>query len=111
MSVDKNLFSMSFMKKSALYKDKSLFSAKNNVIENEKNCTLNKGEEITEGIVIDKFLFNGSDSKFYLGIISSINSEVLIKSFSYEKKGEEVILKLKEDFDKVKDIQNDNIIS
>ena len=110
-SVDKNLFSMSFMKKSALFKDKSLFTGKNNVIENEKNCTLTKGEEITEGIVINKFLFNGSDSKFYLGIISSINSEVLIKCFSYEKKGEEVILKIKDDFEKVKEIINDNILS
>ena len=110
-SVDKNLFSMSFMKKSALFKDKSLFTGKNNVIENEKNCTLTKGEEIAEGIVINKFLFNGSDSKFYLGIISSINSEVLIKCFSYEKKGEEVILKIKDDFEKVKEIINDNILS
>ena len=110
MSVDKNLFSMSF-RKSALFKDKSLFSEKKNVIENEKNCTLKEGEEIVEGIVIDKFLFNGADSKFYLGTISSINSEVLIKSFSYEKKGTEVILKIKDDFERVKEIINDNILS
>ena len=110
-SVDKNLFSMSFMKKSALFKDKSLFTGKNNVIENEKNCTLTKGEEIAEIKELNKFLFNGSDSKFYLGIISSINSEVLIKCFSYEKKGEEVILKIKDDFEKVKEIINDNILS
>ena len=111
MSVDKNLFSMSFMKKSALFRDKSLFSENKNMIENEQNCTLKEGEEIVEGIVIDKFLFNGADSKFYLGTISSINSEVLIKSFSYEKKGTEVILKIKDDFERVKEIINDNILS
>ena len=110
-SVDKNLFSMSFMKKSALFRDKSLFSAKNTTIDNEKNCTLKIGEEISEGIIVDKFLYNGSNSKFYLGTISQINSEVLIKSFSYEKKGEEVIEKIREDFEKVKEIVNDNILS
>lgn len=110
-SVDKNLFSMSFMKKSALFRDKSLFSAKNTTIDNEKNCTLKIGDEISEGIIVDKFLYNGSNSKFYLGTISQINSEVLIKSFSYEKKGEEVIEKIREDFEKVKEIINDNILS
>ena len=110
-SVDKNLFSMSFMKKSALFRDKSLFSAKNTTIDNEKNCILKIGEEISEGIIVDKFLYNGSNSKFYLGTISQINSEVLIKSFSYEKKGEEVIEKIREDFEKVKEIVNDNILS
>jgi serine/threonine protein kinase len=110
-SVDKNLFSMSFMKKSALFRDKSLFSEKKNVIENEKNCTLKEGDEIVEGIIIDRFLYNGSDSKFYLGKISSINSEVLIKCFSYEKKGTEIIVKIKDDFERVKEIINDNIVS
>ena len=110
-SVDKNLFSMSFMKKSALFRDKSLFSAKNNIIENEKNCTLKEGDEIVEGIIIEKFLFNGTDSKFYLGNISSINTEVLIKSFSYEKKDPEIIVKIKDDFEKIKEIINDNILS
>ena len=110
-SMDKNLFSMSFKTKSALYKDKSLFSTKKTSIENEKNCTLKEGDEIVEGIVIDKFLFNGGDSKFYLGIISQINSEVLIKSFSYAKKGTEIILTIKEDFERVKEIINDNILS
>ena len=109
-SIDKNLFSMSF-RKSALFKDKSLFSEKKNVIENEKNCTLKEGDEIVEGIIIDRFLYNGSDSKFYLGKISSINSEVLIKCFSYEKKGTEIILKIKDDFERVKEIINDNILS
>ena len=110
-SVDKNLFSMSFMKKSALFRDKSLFAAKNNIIENEKNCTLKEGDEIVEGIIIEKFLFNGTDSKFYLGNISSINTEVLIKSFSYEKKDPEIIVKIKDDFEKIKEIINDNILS
>ena len=109
--MDKNLFSMSFMKKSALFRDKSLFSAKNNKIENEENCTLKIGEEIVEGIFIEKFLYNGRDSKFYLGKIKDINSEVLIKCFSYEKKGTEVIIKIKDDFEVVKEIINDNIIS
>ena len=109
--MDKNLFSMSFMKKSALFRDKSLFANKNNKIENEENCTLKEGVEITEGIVIKKFLYNGTGSKFYLGIISSINSEVLIKCFSYEKRGMEIIIKIKDDFEKIKEIINDNILS
>jgi serine/threonine protein kinase len=109
--VDKNLFSKSFMKKSALFRDKSLFSANNNEKENEKNIILKEGEEIVEGIVIEKFLYDGTDSKFYLGKISAINSEVLIKCFSYEKKGTEIIIKIKDDFEKVKEIINDNILS
>ena len=110
-SVDKNLFSMSFMKKSALFRDKTSFQEKKNVIENEEKCTLKEGDEIVEGIKIERFLYNGSDSKFYLGSISQINSEVLIKCFSYEKKGTEILVKIKDDFEKVKEIVNDNLVS
>ena len=117
-SIEKNLFSQSF-RKSILYHDASLFTKcekKENITKSQdsnknKICSLNIGEEIVEGIIIDKFLFDGKESKFYLGKISSINSEVLIKSFSYSKKPSSIIPKIKDDFEKVKEIIGDNIIS
>ena len=116
--MENNLYSRSFMD-SALFRDTALFQStyKSGKIthsfdsNNKKICSLNEGEEIVEGIIIDKFLFDGRESKFYLGKINSINSEVLIKSFSYLKKTSSIILKIKDDFEKVKEIIGDNIIS
>jgi serine/threonine protein kinase len=114
------LYSQSFKNNSSLFKDKTLFQTAKiaSKITNShgsktinKNCVLKEGEEIGEGIVIDKYLFEGKESLFYLGKISSINSEILIKSFSYEKKHSSIILKIKQDFEKVKEIIGDNIIS
>ena len=118
-SINQNLFSQSFRDKSALFRNTSLFATnKNNEnivhsLDSNKNkiCSLKEGEEIVEGIIIGKYLFDGRESKFYLGIINSINSEVLIKSFSYAKKPNSIIVKIKEDFEKVKEIIGDNIIS
>ena len=118
-SINQNLFSQSFRDKSALFRNTSLFSTnKNNEnivhsLDSNKNkiCSLKEGEEIVEGIIIGKYLFDETESKFYLGIINSINSEVLIKSFSYAKKPNSIIVKIKEDFEKVKEIIGDNIIS
>ena len=117
-SIENNLYSQSF-KASVLFRDASLFQTTNknekigSTLEPNKNkiCSLKEGEEIVEGIIIDKFLFNGEESKFYLGKISSINSEVLIKSFYYGKKPSSIIIKIKDDFEKVKEIMGDNIIS
>ena len=90
-SIEQNLFSQSFKDKSVLFRSTSLFQNNKNKdntkhsldIDINKICSLKEGEEIGEGIIIDKYLFDGSESKFYLGIINSINSEVLIKSFLY----------------------------
>ena len=117
-SIENNLYSQSF-KPSVLFRDASLFQTTNknekigSTLEPNKNkiCSLKEGEEIVEGIIIDKFLFNGEESKFYLGKINSINSEVLIKSFYYGKKPSSIIVKIKDDFEKVKEIIGDNIIS
>ena len=117
-SFENKLFSQSF-RESVLYKSSSLFPSNkknakiSNSLDSNKNkiCALKEGEEIGEGIIIGKYLFDGEESKFYLGIINSINSEVLIKSFCFAKKSNSIILKIKEDFEKVKEIMGDNIIS
>ena len=117
-SIENDLFTQSFIH-SVFYKSSSFFptNKKNEKISHSldsnknKACSLKEGEEIVEGIIIDKYLFDGNESKFYLGKINSINSEVLIKSFSYAKKSNSIILKIKEDFEKVKEIIGDNIIS
>ena len=107
------LYSKNFLSQSLKLSQKIKTQQKSNFItqKNDSKLSLKEGENIIEGIMIDKFLFNGEHSKFYSGYITQLDTYIMIKSFDYENTEENFFETLPETITKIQNISHENLLS
>jgi mitogen-activated protein kinase kinase kinase 1 len=77
----------------------------------ESKYTLKEGTNIVEGILVQKFLFNGEHSKFYLGYIEQLKTTIMIKSFDYSKQDDNFFDTLSEVVENIQNLSHPNLLS
>jgi serine/threonine protein kinase len=108
-----NLFSKNFLKNSVLISASLNYIPEELPKLDETKYSLNEGSFINEGIKIEKYLFSGNRSKFYLAFIKEINSYILIKSFQIDLDDaniENIIENLLNDINKIQGFSDNNIL-
>ena len=110
-----NLFSKKFLTQSMkIYQKNNSQTQKeiSRVHENdESKYSLKEGTNVVEGILVKKFLFNGENSKIYLGYIEQLETNLILKSFDYSNQDEIFFKTLDGIIDKIQNISHPNILT
>ena len=110
-----NLFSKNFLSQSMKISKKKQNQTQKEfpkIPENdESKYSLKEGTNIVEGIIVKKFLFNGNNSKIYLGYIEQLQTNIILKSFDYSIQDEIFFKTLDETINKIQNISHPNILT